>query len=246
MRSQVCTGIVKHQRHVEKSHQFKYNVFMMLLDLDELNHIFDNYWLWSVEKFNLASFKRKNYFDKGNEALIDSVKKLIDKRTGNKIDKVFLLTNLSCLGYCFNPISIYFCHNKGKLVNCIIEVTNTPWGESHQYILDPILIKKDIYKMSFKKVLHVSPFMTMDYEYQLKCKYSENSIIVYIENIKDGSCHFDATLSLTRLNINHKSLASTLIKFPFMTGKVILAIYWQALKLWIKGVNIINHRGKKL
>ena len=161
MNSRICEGMVIHKRYFEKPHQFKYKLFMMLLDLDELDYLFDDYWLWSHEKNNVASFKRKNYLknvelvkDK-NYSLIKTVKELIYKETKNIIDKVYLLTNLAYFGYCFNPISIYFCHYKNQLINCIIEVTNTPWGESHRYILEPKLTRKDVYMMSFKKALHV-------------------------------------------------------------------------------------------
>ncbi len=245
MKSQIGKGFVRHRRFIDKSHQFKYKVFMMHLDLDELDSIFDDYWLWSVDTFNVASFKRKKYLAEKTEPLLNSVKKLIKKKTGNTIDKVLLLTNLAYFGYCFNPISVYFCLYQGKLIHCIAEVSNTPWGESHQYILTPHLIKENIYKMTFKKELHVSPFLTMDYEYHLRCKYDDHHIILHIENIRNKQCHFDATLTLNFFPINHCNLALILIKFPFMTGKVIFSIYWQALKLWIKKVKIINHENKK-
>jgi DUF1365 family protein len=158
--------------------------------------------------------------------------------------KIYLLTHLSCLGYCFNPISLYFIlkPNSQELDFMIVEVTNTPWGEKHAYALaKPEKIRADIYKFTFTKKLHVSPFLDMDYEYHIKIKISQDSIIVHIENYKQKELHFDATLTLSPVSL---PVSKTFLRFPFITYKISAAIYWQALKLWLKGVPFHSHPKK--
>ena len=218
---------------------------MMHLNLHEIKDIFKPYWLWSTDKPNIARFQRKRYLSTPKVDLLQEVRDLIYQKTGATIDQVCLLTNLAYFGYCVNPISIYFCFIQGKLTHCIAEVTNTPWGHSHPYILKPECIRDNIYYMSFKKELHVSPFLTMDYEYHMRCKYTQDKIIVHIENKQNNEIHFDATLSLNLHPINHKNLRHTLLRFPFMTGRVILGIYWQALRLWLKKIKYVPYLYRK-
>lgn len=242
MNSQICRGFVRHRRFVGKQHGFVYPLFMMHLDLDALDYVFKDYWFWSVARFNLVSFKSDHYFKNGQKGpLLVRVKQMIAEKTGDTVDKVFLLGNLACLGYCFNPICIYFCFTKDQLTHCIVEVTNTPWGKMHRYLLIPKAYNRNRYHMRFQKALHVSPFLEMNYTYDMRCKYGPDSIVVHIENRRDSKKHFDATLVLKCLPITHQNLARTLLRFPFMTGKVIAGIYWQALRLWLKGVKFINY-----
>ena len=167
------------------------------------------------------------------------------EQLGLSIENVFLLTGLSYLGYCFNPISVYLCFCEEKLVAIITEVTNTPWREKKCYVLEPEEIKKDLYKVSFKKKLHVSPFLKMDYCYNMRLKLSENQIIIHINNTQNNNVHFDATLSLRCKPMSHLTMALALLKYPLMSVKVILAIHWEAFKLLIKG-NTIVKKGKDL
>lgn len=218
---------------------------MPLINLEEVESVFDGFWFWSYEKNNLASFKRKNYIHYPKLNPIESVKKKIYDSTGDAIDEALLLTNLSYIGYCFNPISIYICKTQQKVSHLILEVTNTPWGERHHYISKVNTTKSNCYQCEFIKKLHVSPFMEMDYTYDISCKLTEDKIILHIKNLRDNKVHFDATLSLDMSPINSKNLASCLITKPWMTGKVIFAIYWQALILWLKKVRVVSHTRKQ-
>ncbi len=243
MNSRICFGKVRHRHFVTKKNQFSYKLYMMLLDLDELDTLFKPYWLWSVNRFNVAYFQRKYYLGDRNISLRKSVANLIQERFNDTINQVFLLTNLSFFGYCINPVSVYFCMKNTVLKYIILEVTNTPWKEKHFYILQPKKIKMDSYSDTFDKVLHVSPFLTMDYQYQLNCKYTKDKIILHINNLKNDQRHFDATLSLNCKPINHYNLAKALLRYPAMTLKVFFGIHWQALKLWLKGFAVIKHKG---
>ena len=218
---------------------------MHYLDLDEIESLFKPYWLWSTTKKNLARFDRRNYLGDPNNTLKASVLKILQEKTGKKADKIYLLTNLSYFGYSINPISLYFCFQGDVLTHCVVEVTNTPWKEKMVYVTEPEVLKHSIYHVKFKKEMHVSPFLDMAYEYHLKFKLTQKKLILQLENWQGNRCDFDATLSLCSQPIDHKTLFAMLSRYPFITGKVFLAIRWQAFKLWWKGFNVFDHpKGK--
>ena len=241
--SLIFTGYVRHRRFLPKVHHFSYKLFMLCFDVAKIDSTFKDIKHISVEKFNWYSFKRKNYLNESSTSLNDYARKLIMSRY--KIypkGKIFLLTQLSCMGYCFNPISIYFVldDTNQRLNYLILEVTNTPWGERYNYVLQQTAESKNgVYTYQFQKELHVSPFMSMNYTYKLKLKLTKEKIIVHMENYRQDKKDFDATLTL-------KAQQNTLITkifrhYPLITYKITLAIYWQALKLWIKGVPFYAH-----
>jgi DUF1365 family protein len=241
----VYQGTVRHRRFTIKPHEFSYSLFMFCFNTAAFDTEFKKISQVSNEKFNWFSFRRKNYL-KNSMPLDQAARSLINEQQGvYPTGKIYLLTNLSCFGYCFNPISLYFIFNPDseELDFMIVEVTNTPWGEKHAYVVgNPEKIRSDIYKFTFTKKLHVSPFLQMDYEYHLKVKINQNSIIVHIENYHQKELHFDATLSLSPAP---RPLIKTFLRFPLITYKISAAIYWQALKLWLKGIPFHSHPRKK-
>jgi DUF1365 family protein len=242
--SGIYVGKVRHRRSVQKKHAFSYQVLMFYFNLAELEQSFRPFRWISIEKFNLFSFYRKNYLGNKKLPLDQAAREVIQEKLGFiPPGKIFLLTNLSCLGYCVNPISLYFIfkENSEELALILAEVTNTPWGESHVYVLQELLsVRKNIYRVRFKKELHVSPFLTMDYEYQMHVKLTENNILIHVDSYQNNEKHFDATLSLEAQNNNLKGSWW----YPLMTLKVTLGIYWQAWRLFCKGVTFYAHPGK--
>lgn len=241
LNSRIFEGYVRHRRFVDVAHEFQYKLFMIYLDLDELDTLFDPYFFWSKKGFNLAAFRRNKYLGGGEQSLLEAVKTRIEDLSGIMPDRVTLLTNLAYYGYCFNPISLYFCWHQEKLTHCIAEVTNTPWGDQHAYVLPAEAMKPGVYRMQFQKAMHVSPFLGMNYEYHMQCKHDADQLIVQLENWQADKKHFDATLSLHARPINSKNMALMLLKYPFMTGKVIAAIHWQALRLFKKRAKFYPH-----
>ena len=159
-----------------------------------------------------------------------------------------MLTNLSYFGYCFNPVSFYYCFGEdGKAVEFIVaEVNNTPWGERDTYVLDCRRESEAASSWRFqpRKKMHVSPFMPMELEYNWVLSAPADRLAVFMANSQDGKRIFDATLNLTRTEISGASLARVLIRFPFMTVKIISAIYWEALRLWAKRCPLYRHPAK--
>lgn len=243
--SLIYEGTIRHRRFTTKPHEFNYSLFMFCFNLSQIEEDFKSIPQVSIEKFNWFTYKRKNYLSEPQIPLDQYVRFLIQKKKGIFPNgKIFLLTNLSCLGYCFNPISIYFIFNEdyNEIDFLIVEVTNTPWGEKHAYILDqPIKLKNSIYQYHFKKELHVSPFMDMNYDYEFNLKIDDNQIIVHMNNYHDGKLDFDATLSLHFVPTESKPAWKIFQKYPLITYKITSAIYWQALKLWLKGNSFHSH-----
>ena len=244
-------GQVRHRRFSPREHQFSYKLFLMYLDLSEVPSIFDRFWLWSAERKNIASFHRKDHLGDKDIPLDISVRNPIEQETGRRPQgPIRLLTHLSYFGFRFNPVSFYYCYDKdeNKLEFIVAEVNNTPWGEQYCYVLDAenahSLVKtanKQIQRYSADKKFHVSPFMTMDMQYDWRFSVPDESLSVHMENHQNGKKIFDATLELEQREINSSNLAMALIRFPMVTMKIVIAIYYQALRLWLKRVPFVNH-----
>ena len=159
-----------------------------------------------------------------------------------------LLTHLRTFGFCFNPVSFYYCFDAAdsRIETIVAEITNTPWKERHAYVLTDQLNegKGTAKRYRFDKVFHVSPFIDMAIAYDWRFNTPGEMLSVHMEDHKDGAKLFDATLQLERREISAATLAHALFAFPLMTLKVIGAIHWQALRLWLKRVPLYTHPKK--
>ena len=250
MESCIYEGRVKHSRTEPVLHRFGYRMFMMYLDLDELPELFRKRWFWSVSRPALARFRRSDHLGPEDEPLSESIRNLVEKETASRPrGPIRLLTNLSYFGYCFNPVSFYYCFDAdGETLKTIVaEVNNTPWGERDTYVLPESMDVggRGIKRFKPKKKMHVSPFMPMAVEYDWCFTDPAERVKVYMANSRDGRRMFDASINLKRTEISGTALASVLARFPLMTVKVVLAIYWQALRLWIKRCPVYAHPEKR-
>lgn len=244
--SALYVGWVRHRRFTPKAHSFRYPVFMVYLDLEELDQVLALNRFWSTGRFALARFRRADFHGDSEQSLLESVRDTVEKQTGERpTGAVRLLANWRYWGFNMNPLCTYYCYRSdGSLQAIVAEVTNTPWKERHAYVL-PCDGKQKKHRAEFDKVFHVSPFnpLTMDYRWYSSTPGERTSI--HLENWQSGAKVMDATLSLKRKPMTARNMTAVLIRFPLITVKVAVSIYWQALKLWLKGVPYVPHPNNK-
>ncbi|RMH43624.1 MAG: DUF1365 domain-containing protein [Deltaproteobacteria bacterium] len=235
MGSWIYEGWVRHRRHAPVRHAFRYRVALLYLDLDHLDTAFAGSRLFAVDRLAPARLCRRDYLGPLDQPLADAARGVVAERLGRRPDgPVFLLTHPRYFGYGFNPVSFYYCYGAGGRLDAIVaDVTNTPWGQRHAYVLDAAA--EPTLRFSLRKVLHVSPFSPMDDAYRWRFTPPGERLAVHMQNVRGGRTLFDATLVGTRRPMTPASLRRVLLRYPAMTVRVIAAIYWQALRLRLKG-----------
>jgi DUF1365 family protein len=243
VKSRLYEGLLRHRRLSPRPHEFQYRVFMPYLCLDELPELFRDKPLWSAEGRAPAEFRRSDFLGNPELPLEDEVRRRILEETGEMHSgPIYLLANLRYFGHVMNPIACYYCFNKdeSRLEYVVAEVNNTPWDERHSYVLRGPGGQKWL-KTSFDKSFHVSPFNPMAMRYQWRSNTPDRRLILHMDNSVDTGKVFDATLAMTAQPMTAASLNRNLAKYPLMTVKVCFAIYWQALRLYLKGVPVYTH-----
>lgn len=225
---------------------------MMYLDLNELPTLFNKMRFWSYGKRNIANFNRADYYGDATKPLKDEISTLVKTATGNAPrGDIRLLTNMRYFGHCFNPVSFYYCFeaDNQKLQAIVSHITNTPWGEDYAYVHDFNHANHQekstqngvIHAFKLEKNFHVSPFMPMDIQYDWAFKLEQNQLFIHMKNYQQEAEIFSATLALHKSELTEQSLNWLLIKYPLMTLKVVAAIYWNALQLYLKRIPFYAH-----
>lgn len=244
MHSSLYVGQVRHRRFTPVQRAFSYRLFMLYLDLAELPALFERRWLWSARRPNLAWFRRADHFGAAHVPLDTAVRNLVEGECGRRPrGPIRLLTHLRYFGYGFNPVSFYFCFNAqdDAIEQIVAEVNNTPWNQQHCYVLDSQGQPAGARRHRLDKAFHVSPFMDMAIRYDWHFSHPGRRLAVHMQNYRGAARLFDATLSLQRRPIHAHSLAGVLLRFPLMTARVTAGIYYQALRLWLKGTPFFPH-----
>jgi len=217
---------------------------MAFIDLCEIDELLRNRSLLSASRYAPIAFRRRDYIGDADVPLDRAVRARVAQHTGfMPSGPIRLLTHLAHFGYCFNPVSFYYCFDaRGERVETVLaQITNTPWGERHEYVLRRTDEGGRI-RERFEKRFHVSPFMAMDMEYEWRFSAPNRTLAIHMDvGGNSGSKTFDATLVLARRPITDANLARMLVVRPLMTARVIGAIYWQALRLYLKGAPFHPH-----
>lgn len=248
MKSFLYPGTIEHRRFSPVSHEFRYRVCYYFLDLDEVKSLFRVPFFFSYNFPGLLAFHRKNYMGPVDLPLKDAVKMAIKKHTDEDFEgSIRILTNISWFGFCFNPVSFYYCYDASEKLKYIVsEVTNTPWGERNTEVY-PFRGEKQTLQQH-PKTFHVSPFMQMGIDYSFVLNRPEEKIHILMQNRKTGEKDviFDSTLALKRVPMTGLNVFWHTLKYPAMTFTTVFGIYWQALLLYfIKKTPFYDHPERK-
>jgi len=226
-------------------------LWMIYLDLGELDAVFAQSRWWSAREFAPVRFERSDYLGDPAAPLDESARDLVGRELGRRPDgPVRLLTHLRQFGYVFNPVSFYYCFARvadgsERLDAIVAQITNTPWNERHAYVLDcraAGVLEGESLRFAFTKAFHVSPFMPMDMGYEWRFSDPGAEPLGIHMTLKQGeSAVFDATLKLTAAPVDPQRARACVLRYPFMTARVIARIHSEALKLWLKRVPIRPH-----
>jgi DUF1365 family protein len=233
--SAIYEGSVRHRRFGSQGNEFCHGLALAYIDLDELPGLLGGRLVAS--RPGLVRFRRRDYLGDPATPLAASVR----ERTGTH-GPVRVLANLRSFGHCFNPVSFYYCFEPDgeSLAAVLAEVTNTPWGERHPYVVDA---RGSVARGESQKAMHVSPFMGMAQTYRWSVATPGATLAVHIENHEGNAKAFDATLSLRRRELTRASLAAITARYPFATLRVLALIYAHAAALKLRGARVHPHPG---
>lgn len=240
-------GQVGHRRLGRRRHSFRYPLFQAFVDLDRLDEVCRASRLVSRNRFNWASIHDADYLPDRPEGTLRQRFEAAAREAGQAVPDgpVFLLANLRYLGFCFNPVAYYYAYDRdGRLALICAEITNTPWNERHRYWMVPADPAAGEWTFEVPKAFHVSPFMPMDLRYRWTFNDPAERLRVHMDLLDGEARCFEAELDLSRRSWGAAELRRTLLRFPWITLKVLFAIYWEALCLWMKRVPVFTHPSK--
>jgi DUF1365 family protein len=230
----IYEGTVRHRR-VSPERDFRHRIVMAYIDLDELPYL--AYGRLLRQRPGLVRFRRKDYHGDSQVPLAAAVRATVSQHTGHRCaGPVRVLTSLRSYGLCFNPVSFYYCFDDaGMRVEAVLaEVTNTPWGERHSYVIDGEV-------GSFAKALHVSPFMGMDHVYSCRAGAPGPGLAVLIENYRGDEKVFEASLAMRRRELTPAAMRRMSLRYPMATVRTLTLIYGHALAIRLAGVRPFPH-----
>jgi DUF1365 family protein len=246
-------GTLRHRRFHPRAHAFEYSLFMVLLDIDRLREAMAVSVFTSYNRWNWATFAERDHLERpgaapdlepGGEP--SSLRHRLSQSAaaaGHTLPdgQIYLLTHLRYAGYVFNPISLYYCHDRdGHLQLVMADVSNT-YGGRHSYWLRPNDQTSHRFRAEAAKSLYVSPFMPSDVRYEFILTPPSDNLVVHMNVTRaggnqTGEALFDATLTLARRPWTARTVRDALLRWPWMTAKVIAAIHFEAVRLCLKRV----------
>lgn len=251
----IYRGIVRHKRSAPVRNNFSNRVFLFGLDLAHIQQAMACSHLLGFERAAHSSFRRKDYFGDPSIPLEQAVRDRVQAETGARPNgPIELVTQLRTFGYSFNPVSFYYCWtpDRSALQAILAEITNTPWGERHAYVLAWSELNSSAQKprrsqrWQFRKNFHVSPFSPMEIEHDWRFSQPGERLAVHMINRAPGrGAEFAATLLMERRDFTRREVRRAILRHPCLPTKTLLGIYWQALKLWLKRAPFHTHPAKR-
>lgn len=244
MNSALYRGWISHRRLLPRAHGFHYQMGMLYLDLGEQEQVLGLSWLAGQSRWGAFSFRETDYLPHATRKgvmLSDAVRQVVTQALGYApLGRICVLTQPRSWGLSFNPISLFYCFEAdGRLAAILCEVSNTPWRERYHYVLPTHASGESRHRVP--KSFHVSPFLPRDLEYRMRFSAPEQRLNVTMQDWQGEQKFFEASMGLERVELTRQSLRRHLIAFPWVTGKTVLAIYWQALRLLLKRIPLFSH-----
>ncbi|PSS58752.1 DUF1365 domain-containing protein [Pseudomonas sp. BBP2017] len=245
MNSALYQGWVSHRRLLPRAHAFRYRIGMLYLDLAEQPQVLGLSWLAGCSRWAAFAFRETDYLPHATRqgmTLSDAVRERVEQAIGHAPQgRICLLTQPRSWGLSFNPISLFYCFEPdGRLAAILCEVSNTPWHERYHYVLPTHPTGESRHRVP--KRFHVSPFLPRDLEYRMRFSAPQHKLQVTMQDWQGEQKIFEAGLGLERIELTPHSLHRHLLAFPWMTGKTLLGIYWQALRLFLKRLPLFSHK----
>jgi uncharacterized protein len=243
MHSCLYRGYIRHRR-VTPAHQFRYSTSWAYLDLEEVEELVRTSWCLSGKRFAPASYRRADHFGDAAMSMSQSVVEFVRQETGMLLDgPVRLLTQLRHFGIYFSPINVFYCFDKQEqLVAMVAEVSNTPWNERHCYVLwEGNRRSGSVSRYSHPKAFHVSPFMSMDSQYEWRIRPPGEQLHLSLGCDRENARIFHADMHLNRVEFTNGQLVLSMLRRPVAAAHIIGAIYFQALRLWMKKCQFYPH-----
>jgi uncharacterized protein len=241
----IYTGTIRHRRF-EPDRRFTHPLALTYVDLDELPTLLGGRLV--ARRPGAVRFRRSDYHGDSSRLLRTPVLDTVQEQTGIRpAGPVRVLTQPRSFGLCFNPVSFYYCFDgAGERVESVLaEVTNTPWGERHAYVLRADCPGSRLLNGQFQKALHVSPFMGMDHSYSARYAPPGETLSVHIESRREGRLIFDATLAMARRELSRASIARMTVRYPLAAARVLALIYGHAVALKLRHVPVHPHPGRQ-
>ncbi len=239
MRSAIYEGELVHHRH-EPDHRFVNRVAVPLLDLAEIDEVVAQHPLWSRDRVNAVSFRRRDYLGDPELSLDEAVRTLVADNVGTRpTGPISLLAHVRTWGWLFNPIAFYYCYDPTgtRVEHAIAHVMNTPWKERHAYVLGAAG------SHVVDKAMHVSPFFGMDRRYRITYADPSDELRLSVALHDDQRQLFSAAQRLHRREISRAALGRVIWRYPMLTLRVSAGIHAQALRLLRKGATVHRHPG---
>lgn len=235
----IYEGHVVHKRSRPKSHELKYRVFCLSLDVDEMDSLQRRLKWFSVNSFNVLSFWDRDHADGSDQPLRPWIDKQLSL-AGADLEggRIKVVCYPRILGYAFNPLTTYYCyHRDGSLRAMLYEVNNT-FGERHSYLFPIKDQDKRLFRHSCDKKFYVSPFLDVSGQYNFAVRPLTNRLFLHIQQADDEGPVLDAWTTGQRSELTDRAILGSLARFPLLTLKVIAGIHWEALRLWLKGLTV--------
>jgi len=241
--SALYVGHVMHHRMRPRLHRLRYRLFTLLLDLDEIDGLSARLRLFSRGAFNLVAFHDRDHGDGSHRPLRAQAEALLAQAGLPHGGPIRILTMPRIAGFAFNPLTVWFCHDRTGTLSALIYEVNNTFGERHSYLLPVAPDAAGDVRQAATKRFHVSPFlpMAMTYRFRVQPPGAALAIAIAAEDA-DGPVLF-AVHRAQRRDLTDAALIRALVTHPLLTIKVVVGIGWEALRLWLKRVPVHAHPG---